>query len=187
METEKKGEEKGAGEVVVVRRNEEQFTAEERQTHLGASDHCCIAESEVKDGLTVVDQSIQHLSTAHIPHSAINDTVIHSLPPLTPLHTHTTNVSPNGGVTGASDNNLLVILQAEDGARMTLQHSLALQRFPVPYLHTTTTWEEVRHGNMYIHKLCGLTTDWWEPRVCDTHRKWYTCRSISESEHSTGS
>ena len=95
METEKKGEkrgeEKGAGEVVVVRRNEEQFIAEERQTHLGASDHCCIAESEVKDGLTVVDQSIQHLSTAHIPHSAINDTVIHSPPPPPHSTTHTHN------------------------------------------------------------------------------------------------
>ena len=118
-------------------RNNSQGQVEEIKTHLGASDHCCIAESEVKDGLTVVDQSIQHLSTAHVPHSAINDTVIQFPPPPPPPQLHYTHkVSPYGGVTGARDNNLLVILQAEDGARMTLQHSPALQRIPVPYLHT---------------------------------------------------
>ena len=67
-------------------------------------------EAEMEDGLAVVDQSVDHLPGLHVP-------------------------DPDGGVRGSGDDDLVVVLEAEDGARVAGEDlAVLLEGLPVPHL-----------------------------------------------------
>ena len=67
-------------------------------------------EAEVEDCLAVVDQSVDHLPGLHVP-------------------------DPDGAVGGAGDDDLVVVLQTEDGAGVASEDlAVLLQGLPVPHL-----------------------------------------------------
>ena len=67
-------------------------------------------EAEVEDGLAVVDQSVDHLPGLHVP-------------------------DPHGAVGGPGDDDLVVVLEAEDGASVASEDlAVLLQGLSVPHL-----------------------------------------------------
>ena len=63
----------------------------------------------MKNSLAVMDQRVEHLSSLHAPDA-------------------------DGGVTGARDNVVFIVLQAEDGACVTSQNLHTFQVVPIPDL-----------------------------------------------------
>ena len=67
-------------------------------------------EAEMEDGLAVVYEGVDHLPGLHVP-------------------------DPDGGVRGSRDDDLVVVLEAEDGARVAGEDlAVLLQGLPVPHL-----------------------------------------------------
>ena len=70
-----------------------------------------VTETKVKDGLAMVDESVDHFSCGSIPYT-------------------------DGGVGGSGNDVVLVVLKTQNGACMTCQHLDAFQRVAIPYLRT---------------------------------------------------
>ena len=67
-------------------------------------------EAEMEDGLAVVYEGVDHLPGLHVP-------------------------DPDGGVRGSGDDDLVVVLEAEDGARVAGEDlAVLLEGLPVPHL-----------------------------------------------------
>ena len=157
------------------------------ESHLGAGDHGGVTEAKVEHSLTVVNQGVQHHSSINTPHSEQDTHLhththihVHSHTTYTRIHntsthTHTctvhiyivciyihthishTHSSPYGGIAGASDNDLLVVLQTQHRPSVTLQYPSTLHIIPVPYLNTHTHTHTHTHTEResYVHVTHG--------------------------------